>query len=198
MEVKMKGEIINAATFSVKVEDVFALKFLYKVVKEWLDEEKYFDDEGGEKFREKLYLDKTNQMGKELWMWWRTIKYPDGVNKKTGYLRYLLDIDYHILNMTKAEVMHKGKKLKLDKGEVEATIVANLELDYRGEWKKSGLMKSFIKIFQKRIYRKEIEDHRLYLYKEAYKLQALIKRFLEAKGLFTPEEAKTYTKRGLI
>lgn len=197
MKAKRVGKRINAAKFSVKVEDVYDLKSLYKVIKEWLDEENYYDEYGDEKFREKLYLDRTTKGGKELWIWWRTIKYPEGVKEKTGYVRYLIDINYHVLGMNKVEVMNKGKKIKLDKGEVEVMITADLELDYRKEWEKHGLLRNFIDLFQRRIYKKELETHKTLLYKEAYRLQALIKRYLEAKGLFSPEEAKTHMKRSL-
>ncbi len=193
---KPKGDLIEAAKFSVKVEDIFSTKDLYKVVKEWLDEENYFDEENGENYREKLYVDKTGEKGKELWIWWRTIKYPEGMSEKTGFLRYILNVDYHVLGMKTVEVMHKGKKLKMDKGEVEVMISANIELDYRGEWKK-GFWKNIAGLFKKRIYRKEITDHKNNLYKEAYRLHSVIKRYLETKGLFTPEEIKTYVTRSL-
>lgn len=196
MQVKPKGELIEAAKFSIRVEDIFSMKDLYKVVKEWLDEEGYMDEYEGENYREKLYLDKTNEKGKEMWIWWRTIKYPEGSNSKTGYLRYLMNIDYHVLNMSRVEVMHKGKKLKMDKGEVEVMISANVEIDFRGEWKK-GFLKTISSLFKKRIYRKEITDHKNQLYKEAYRLQSVIKRYLEAKGLYTPEEIMTYYHRSL-
>lgn len=195
MNVQRIGQKIKAAEFSVKVEDVYNLKDLYKVVKEWMDEENYFDDHGTESYREKLFLQKDRPTNTELWIWFRTIKYPEGVNPKTGYLRYLLDIDYHIVNMKDLEVVHKGRKMKMNKGETEVMISANVELDYRGEWKKHNILKNFITMFQKSIYKNEIDYHRLALYKEAYKLQAVIKRYLEAKGMFSPEEIRSYSKR---
>ena len=197
MQVERIGTLIPSASFMVKVEDVFNMKDFYKMVKEWLDEEDYFDEFGTENYREKLYLHRTLQGATEILVWQRTMKYPEGVNPKTGYLRYLLNVDYHVLYMKDVEVMHKGRKLKMQKGEVEALIKADVELDYRGEWKKHGFLGRFVDIFQKRIYRQEIEYHRINLYREAYRLQALIKRYLEAKGLFSPEEIKTYIKRSL-
>lgn len=195
MYVERIGQKIEAAKFAVKVHDVFNMKDLYKVVKEWMDEEDYFDEFGEVNYREKLYLHKVRPTDTELWIWFRAIKYPEGVEPETGYLRYILNVDYHVINMKDIEVVHKGRKLKMNNGEVEVMINAFVELDYRGEWKKNRFLKNFVKLFQKSIYKNEIDYHRLALYKEAYKLQATIKRYLDAKGLFTPEEIRTYAKR---
>ena len=56
---------------SVKYEDVFHLKNLYKMMREWLAEFGYTDSSRGgvnEKYMETFYLEKiTQKAGREVW-----------------------------------------------------------------------------------------------------------------------------------
>lgn len=182
---------IQAANFTVKFKDTFNLKEFYRAMHEWLLEYEWssVDSKGkiekGETW-ETLYLERQGLEGdKEMWWWWRLEKIPTD----NSYYKYILDIDYHILYILPAEVMRDGKKLKVNKGEVEVKVWAYVQFDMEGEWSKHPFLKSFNSIFPKRIYKQELyEDHKLELYREAYILQAFMKKWFKLKSFLPYEE----------
>lgn len=192
-------DLIRITPIKLKVKDVFNLKDLILVLDEWLTENEFTDLEGNE-YPETVYTHKLTRggTGLDIWMWWRLVKYPIGTTNKTSYLRYLLNIDMHFLgDSAEIEVMHKGKKVKLNKGEIEIILNPFVEIDFRNEWKKGGFLGLMNKFFKERIYKKEIEQHWFTLYKDAYKLQSVIKRYFGLEAL-TPEETVSMPPKSLI
>jgi hypothetical protein len=122
---------------------------------------------------------------KEMWWWWRLQKLP----VKNSYYKYHLDLDFHIIGLTPAEVMRDGQKLKADKGEIEISANAFLEFDVEGKWSNHPFLKTFNELFPKRIFKKELyEDHKLELYREVYTLHAFMKRWFKLKSFLPYEE----------
>lgn len=173
--------------FKVKYNDVFHLKNFYVMFHEYLIEEGFLDADQtqnpmlGHCFVEVLYLEKYIQKGlhrggKEMWVWWRTIKMPEG--KYSGYIRYRLDFDFHVVYMVDLEVMHMGKKMKINKGEMEVMIRPRVEVDYRGEWEKHWLLKHYQDFYLRRVLKQELEKRQKDIWREAYRFQGKIKNFL--------------------
>ncbi len=177
----LMGEKLDIAKISVKYEDVFSLKELYKFIREKLREYQWIDDES-EKWMERFYLEKNVAGAKEIWIYWRSSKEPD----KHPFIRYHLNVDYHVLNMKDVEIVHEGKKIKTTKGEVEVILTTAMELDYKNEWGKPPL-KTIYSWFKKRFYRDIIDFRKKELYNETYALQGSIKQFLDLK-VITPQE----------
>ncbi|MEM4336391.1 MAG: hypothetical protein QXG86_00090 [Candidatus Woesearchaeota archaeon] len=177
-------------SLSIKYEDVFSLQSLYKMIREWLIANEYASNKKDEKM-EKFYLEKHSGGAKELWIWWRTSKIPHG----SKYFKYVLNIDYHVLGMKDVEIMHKGMKIKVNKGEVEILINCYLETEAEFQLKES-LLRGIANMFRKKIYRKEIEQHKKDLESEMFSLQHDIKQFLELKG-FLPKSELLHPLRGL-
>ena len=192
MRHKLTGQdYIEAATFRVKNKDYFHMKNLYIMLREWLVEEG-FAPEVDPDFPEKLYLHRETQTaGDELWIWWRCEK-----DIGSSYYKYMLDLDYHIILLRDAEVMHQGKKFKTNWGEVEIKIWAKLLLDHKGEWKKNPFLKHINKVFHQRIFKNELEAHRIDLYRYAYRIQEAIKTYLKLK-IYLPEP-ETHIVPGLF
>ncbi len=196
------SEYIPLTPVKIKVKDAFSLGDLIKIMNEWRNEHNFVDREGSndDNGQETVYSHKVTGGGAvlDLWMWWRYLKYPLGTNKDTSYVRYVLNVDLHFLgDNAEVEVMHKGKKVKLNKGEIEIEIKPFVEMDFRGEWKKEGLLKIFHDVFKKRVYKKEITNHIEYMYGELYKLHGAIKLFFNLPT-FMPEEALSQPPKGLI
>ncbi len=168
----------------VKYKDAFHLANLYKLLRDWFNEHKYFDEFGGERYWEKFYLEKLDQAGREIWWWWRATKVPHG----SSYCRFKFNLDSHCLFVRDQEIMNEGKKYKVNWGEIELTFTAVIELDYKGEWQKSGILRHFDNLFRKRIYHKDVEMHKKELAEEIYELQGLVKNYLELKGFLKPFE----------
>jgi len=183
---------VQAAKFRVKFKDIFHLKEFYRAMHEWTLEYDWSSAEAdglkleNKDYFETLYLERKGIEGdKEMWWWWRMQKVPTN----NSYYKFHLDIDYHILYIVPTEVMRDGKKLKVHKGEVEVNIWAYLQFDYKGEWSKHPILKMFNQAFPKRIFKKELyEDHKLELYREAYILQAYIKKWFKLKSFLPYEE----------
>lgn len=174
----------------VKYKDVFHLQNLYVMFHEYLAEEGFLDEDqegstlNGHRYSETLYMEKFIQKGlhtggKELWVYWRTFKMPE--TKYSGYMRYLLDFDIHVTYMRDMEVMHHGKKMKVQWGEIEFFIRPKIEVDYKGQWRKHWLLKHLIKIYNKRIMQYEFEKREKELWREAYRFQGKIKSFLNMR-----------------
>lgn len=176
---------------SVKYEEVFDIKELYKLVRDWLIAEDFASGKKDE-YMEHFYLEKHSQtVGREIWVWWRTDRTPH----RSKYFKYQLNVDFHVLGMKDVEIMYKGQKIKAQKGEVEVLINAFIETLPGVEFK-SGFMKMFSDLFRKRIYRKEIKEHEEKYREDVYRLQGLVKQFLELRG-FLPESEIFRPVRGL-
>lgn len=191
LEYKDSLKLTPAARFTLKHRDFFNMKALYEHLHEWVVENGYAtrDDE---MFCETLMLERIRQnIGKEVWIWWRLEKSP------TSFYKYLLNIDYHIVAMNEVEVMHEGKKFKSNKGECELQITATLICDPEGKWKKHWFLKGIRDIFIKRMFRNDLDLHQKELYRDAYKLQASVKEFLKLKTFFKEPEVTHRPPLGL-
>jgi hypothetical protein len=179
------------STQSIKYEDVFNMKELYKAIRDWLITNQYVDAKSSEKM-EKFYLEKHNVNGtREIWVWWRTDRSPHG----SKYFRYHMNVDYHVLNMKDVEIMFQGQKIKAQKGEVEVMINCYLQTEAEFEIKKTFLW-FLANYFRRKTYKKEIEVHKADLKEDFEKLQSFIKQFLELKS-FLPKTEMFYPARGL-
>jgi len=176
------AKYLEATYFRVKYRDYFDMRQLYLTMHEWLVQEEYATREDYT-FPETYYMHReTLQSGNEGWIWWRLRKVP---NKNT-YYRYTLDVDFHILMMRDAEIMHEGRKVKTNWGEVEVKIWAKLEGDYEKKWRKSPIMKHFEDLFRQRIFFKDFQMHKIEFYREAYRFQEFIKTYLKLRT-YLPE-----------
>ncbi len=170
----------------IKHNDYFHMKYVYMLSHEWLMENGW-QNAGGKEFRndpefpEDMYLHRWDQkQGQELWIWWRLTK------KINSFIRYDLDIDWHIVGMQDTEVMQNGVKYKANKGEVEFKIYAKVILDPKGEWQKSKLMKGMFELFYLRMYKPQIKNFRRDLYRELFKFKDAMKTYFNLKT-YLPE-----------
>lgn len=183
-------EVSHIPEFKVKYKDVFHLKNLYVMIHEYLTEEGFLDADQvqsaaeGHIATEVLYMEKFIQKaihagGKEMWVWWRTFKKPH--TKYSGFFRFHLDFDFHVVYMQDLEVMHQGKKMKINKGEIEFFIRPRIIADYDNKWKNHWFLKYFRNIYINRIMHFEIERKEKELWREAYRFQGKLKRFLNMR-----------------
>lgn len=188
--VKAEGKRIQAARYRVKYKDVFDMKKFYEDLHEWLKERQWVDLEDKSDHYETFYLEKVDMGGsKEIWIKWRPQKVPE----KNSYYRYWMDFDFHLVGLGKVEIVAEGKKLKVNKGEVELYVTAYMDLDYQGEWSSHPILKFFNKLFPERIFRKDLfEDHKKELYREAYELQNFIKQWFKLQAYAPYEEKKSF------
>jgi len=188
----------------VKFKDVFNLKNLYVMMHEYLLEEKWFGKEGPvagdpskqHRYIEDLYLEKFCQKGlhsggKEMWIYWRLFKKPEG--RYSGYIKYRLNIDFHGVYLQNREIMHQGKKIKVQWGELEMFFNGAVQTDYKSEWKNHWFLRHWQDIYEKRIISQELEKHEKMLWREIYRLTGVVKRYLDMR-VFIPTPEPIYPK----
>lgn len=185
--------IAEIPQFRVKYNDVFSLRNLYLMLHQTLLEENWKGAEGDSShedietfYSENVYQKGIHRGGKELWFWWRAKKFFEG--KYSGYLINKLDIDAHVVYLQSVEVVHQGKKLNAHKGEIELFFRARIESDYRNEWGKHWFLKHMKPIYEKRVLHTEIEKREKELWRDAYRIQAKVKQYLQLRNFIPVPE----------
>jgi len=168
-------EYYNCNSFKLNFKDVFSLKYLYKLMHEWLKENNY--DPGDSKFGEVYYMHKEDAKGgKNITIRWRLSKTPDDSSK---LFKYDLDIDFIILGLKEVEVPFKNKKIQADKGEVEIQCKGNLIMDPNNVWEKNKWLKPFKKFIIYKFLRNRYDSHRFEVYGDVEQLQEVIKNYFQ-------------------
>jgi len=173
---------VPAATLRIKDKDYFHLKNLYIMLHDWTIEEGFAPAGKDEDFPETFHMHReTQKSGTEMWIWWR-------LSKGTGnsYYLYEIDLDFHVILLKDAEVMHQGKKFKTNWGEIELKLWARVMFDKEGKWQKSPLLKHMDKIWHQRLFEKEAYAHRVTLYRYSYRLIEAVKTYLKLRT-YLPE-----------
>jgi hypothetical protein len=172
----------------IKYKDIFDMKEFYIAIYEWLEENGWKDQEENLSHWERFYKERVGQGGvKEIWIQWRPYKVAEGAP-----LTYYLDFNFHCVGLMKTEVIKEGRKMKVNKGEVELVIKAFIEKNYEKGFKSDSILKHILKLFNNRIYHKVIEQRRKELYQETYALQNFIKQWLKLKRYLPYEESKNF------
>ena len=185
------GVIAAIPEFRVKYSDVFSLRNLYLMLNQMLLEEGWMGKDGDRDhgdmetlYSENVYQKGIHRGGKEVWFWWRLFKNPEG--KYSGYFRNMLDIDAHIVYLQNVEVVHQGKKMNAQKGELELFFRARIESDYKEDkWENHWLLKHIKPIYEKRLLHKDTEKREKELWRDVYRLHANVKQYLQLRT-FTP------------
>jgi hypothetical protein len=172
--------------YVVNRKDLFILENLYLLMHEWLIEHGYanrFDPT----FPEKYYWHREGPAGKEIWWRWRPNRYP----LRNKLWRFDLDIDVHVLPMKDVEAVLGGKKYKVNSGEVEVQVGANLIRDPEGIMKK-GLFKDFKKLMYNRLWKQQFDMLERELYREANELRDAVNTFLTIDTFLPTKEAPEF------
>jgi hypothetical protein len=160
-------------SFELEKEDVMKLKPIYEALHQFLTEEGYGHAiDGGDKV-EDLYWERWTPTGaKEQHIWWRLKK---DVNP---YIRYFIQLNFQSLNVTKAEVAYKNKKMNLEKMDLIIRGALILQWDVDDKFKDSILWK-MRKVFFHKLYEEEIQQKKDDFAQFGLRLQRLIKGYFE-------------------
>lgn len=182
----MPTNVSHIPEFRVKYRDIFSLRNLYIMLHEMLLEENWLGadsspdhDDIETLYSENVYQRGIHRGGKELWFWWRARKGLEG--KYSAYLINELDIDAHVVYLQNVEVVHQGKKMTAQQGEIEIFFRPRIIADYNGEWEKHRLLKYIKPIYEKRIIHVEIEKREKELWRDVYRLSNKIKQYLQLR-----------------
>jgi len=182
-------DIFDKSKLRVKYKDIFDLKQFYDDLHEWLLEYGWGDpDEGGGEHWETCYGERLSKGGaREIWINWRVSKKAEGAP-----ITYHMYFYFHCLGIMDTEVVKNGKKIKVNKGEVELNINGYLEKNYLKDLEKSPIIKPFIKLFNNRVYQSTIDQRKKELYQEMYVMQNWIKQWFKLKRHLPYEEVKGF------
>ena len=177
--VKISGWVIN-------FKDVFDMNMLYLLAHEWLVDEGWAPRVDQE-FKEIYYLHReVANFGTENWIRWRCKKDPEGIPGEGGknpLFTFELDTEFHTLGLQKKEMVLNGKKVKLDKGEVEIRINAGLVYDKSGFMEKSLLTRPFKKMWYKQVFTERWNGLKKELYHEAYRYREALNTYLQIEKI---------------
>jgi len=201
----MEGDVlIEIPMFSVKYVDVFSLKNLYVMMHELLQEEGWFGFDNEYEamsahtdiealYSENVYQQGIHKGGKEYWIWWRAQKHHEG--RRSDYFLNVLDLDWHVARGEEREIVHQGKKMKIEFGEFEMFFKAKIMSDIGYSWEKHVFLKHFKHIYEKRLMSNYLEKREKDLWRDVYRIQSKVKAYLNLRTWMpTPElfHAQTY------
>ncbi len=189
---------IHIGFFRAKaVGEYFDLRRFYKDLRYWLIAEGYCSSDTVGFPERYFYLSETQKDGKLFYVWWRPKK---GLGVFSGGLKGGKGVEFYKaikINMIgekfkEAEIMHQGKKIKVNKGTFEVIVHSYLHFgmpDWEGK-KGSDFKKAIFDIFWKRIYKKSVETYKKEALNDMYKLQAHVKKMMDMES-WKPE-GKTF------
>ena len=187
----------------IKYSDVLHFRNLYSMIHEYLIDENWYGPDGGRDLKqdhpnpahrdiETYYMERTTQKGvhrggKQYWIWWRLYKGP--LYRYTGYFKFKLEIDFHGEYFQKVDIMHMGKKITADKGELEIHIRGTIvKTDLAKKWPEHWLLKHFYHAYEKRIISQDLDKAEKELWREGYRLQGVIKSYLNLRNFIPVPE----------
>jgi hypothetical protein len=176
---------IHIGFFRAKaVGEYFDLKRTYKDIRYWLIGEGYCDSNTTNFPERYFYLSETQKDGKIFYVWWRPKKalgiFSGPLSGGKGVEFYKgLKINMVGLKFKDAEIMHQGKKIKVQKGTFEIIVHATLHFGMPSWEKGSSFERGLFDLFWKRIYKKSIETYKKEALNDMYKFQAHLKKIMD-------------------
>lgn len=169
------SEKIKIPTLTIQYRDPFLFKTLYFLIYEWLMDNGYTDEDGGEKRLEKHYEEQRHGELRHYRIWWRSLKIPHG----SGFVKYHLDVDYLGLAISKVEVQRGEKRIKADSGEINIFLSPWVEVDFSEHFKKNFFIRYFEDVFKTRWMKNNLEGHKDEIYSDALRLHGTLKKYFE-------------------
>lgn len=143
----------------IREKGVFDLEKLYGEMKEWIDKNNY-------DFNEKEHTEKHGDKGNEIVLAW------EAEREITDYLKYELKVNFLLKGITKVSD-------NLVKGFVKITFTARVISDYKNKFGKSSFSNWLSKLYEKYLFKSEIERHKDKLQEEINDLHDITKDVLK-------------------
>lgn len=170
-----KNRDLDIKVFEGEIERESLLKFkpIYEAMFLFLTENGFEHPLARNDQIEDFYWERWTQSGaKEQHIWWRVKK------DVQPYIRYFYQIDWQTLNVTKSEGAYKGKKISGEKIDLIIRIKAWVQFDYEGKFDNS-IIWQFKKAFFGKMYKKELDHHKLALYDFTQDMIRMLKSIME-------------------
>ena len=148
----------------VKYSGPFDLELLYKKLQEWIRRARFKPPQ------EKRYVERVKPFGKIVDIAWETSK-----AQLDEYLKMELEVRFLIVGLSDIEVDQGGKKVKLQKADLEITFSSALVRNAKSEWTDKSVMR---KLYERYIIPDKVEYYKIELYKDTEKVMDETKNFL--------------------
>lgn len=173
---------ILVAKFEIKSTDKIVINKVYIALHDYFYREEYSEDRDAGFPETYMFETRTQKGGKEIWVWWR----PSKAIASNQFVKRKFVFDIHGVGLTEVELIKQNFKFKAVTGKVEFLVKAKLEVDVGGRFRNNPVLGPIFSVFWKRLYRKQLEQHKLEMLKDAYKLQEFVKRQMELNTFVTP------------
>ena len=164
------GEKDKLSSTKIKYGGIFDFAAFYKFCWDWLR------DEVGLNMSEEKYKEKLSGDSKKLEIKWV------GFRDMTDYFRFEMEITFNIVGLTNVEIMHEGKKIKTNKGEIEVGVKGTLVRDYKSKFEKTAFQKFLRAIYEKTVIHARIEQFEEKIIKDCDEFLAQGKAYLDLEG----------------
>jgi len=166
--------------------EIFNFPYVYFLMHEWLIENGYATRADWE-FGERFFMQRDTQGGSELRVRWRCTK-----PSRDKMFHFKMDVNWWALGVKETEVVVKGKKLKMNTGELEIKLFPRMVINPEFV-KKEGWQTQFLKkFFLKRVIKDKVERLRKELFDDSYRLQEALKTYLKIETYLEEPELKRF------
>ncbi len=180
---------IDVPDFTFVYQDIFVFKSLYKLAKEWLEEQGFRDQYGGFEFMEKKYVHKEMPGGMhEINIVWEVERKYTNKN-----IFFKMQIEFLLIAGKIEERIIDGKKVKGDTGELDVFVRPSMFIK-DDDWDKNVFLKKVKDRTFRKNYKEEVETAKAWIYKRAKNFVGLLKDFLETKAAFKPQDEMFHSK----
>lgn len=179
---------------SVEFEGMFHFKEFYRGLIEVCVDKGFLDYDKKKKYMETHYQEKHTASpveGRSVWIWWRMAKGEEG---STFYTQNI-DIEMHLRFIKDVEVMTRGKKVKVQKGQIKVHYNCYITMDPFDEWKDHWFLKHILDLYIKRFWGKRKDAIENSTRDDMYYIQRFMKDYFEMKQ-FTPPTDTFYPAQG--
>ena len=162
-----KEEVFSSG---IKYKGIFSFKDYYKFCYEWVTEEIGLDLE------EKKYKEQVVGNSKNIEILWQ------GSKKITDYFKYVIKVNFLILDLQEVEMQKGNAKIKSNKGSAKVKIKGILVRDYNGAFANTGFRKFMREIYDKWVIPARIEQMEDKLISKCDEFGSQIKAYLDLEG----------------
>ncbi len=167
----MKAYDVGAPPILIRYRGLFDFEGLYQAMADWFKRYRYI-------LHEETYKHKVpSPLGAEQEIhWYAEIDV-------TEYIRFRIDVDFHLWDMTEIEVVRNGKKKILTSARLEIRIRGKLITDWQGKFEKNRFTRALRHLYNEYMLRREIESYwgDMLIYR-MFNLQAYIKKYLDMQA----------------
>jgi hypothetical protein len=114
-----------------------------------------------------------------------------GYRKVNGYVRFTLDVDFHIWDMRYVDVVKEGAKKKMVTARIKILFQPTVQLDYSNRFAGSKFLLALQDFYHKFIIRQDIQNYwEDEIWYRTLKLQRVIKDFLDMETKTNASEGR--------